>query len=79
MQEESGESLFKLVIDPYFGERSWDFRAIMAIMVSGLYYLNMYASVNGSIFCGIDLNTPEGREKIKKAVSFVVDQTYENL
>ncbi|CEJ69010.1 Bacterial regulatory proteins, tetR family [Chryseobacterium oranimense G311] len=79
MQEESGESLFKLIADPYFGERSWDFRAISAILVSGLYYLNMYASVNGSIFCGIDLNTPEGREKIKKAVSFLVDQTYENL
>jgi AcrR family transcriptional regulator len=79
MQEESGEKLLKMVIDPHFGERSWDFRAIAAIMVSGLYYLNMYASVNGSIFCGIDLNTPEGREKIKKAVSFLVDQTYENL
>ncbi|UWX61511.1 TetR/AcrR family transcriptional regulator [Chryseobacterium oranimense] len=79
MQEESGESLFKLIADPYFGERSWDFRAISAILVSGLYYLNMYASVNGSIFCGIDLNTPEGRERIKKAVSFLVDQTYENL
>jgi AcrR family transcriptional regulator len=79
MQEENGETLFKLVIDPHFGERSQDFRAIAAILVSGLYYLNMYASVNGSVFCGIDLNTDDGRDKIKKAVSFLIEQTYENL
>ncbi|MDP9960022.1 TetR/AcrR family transcriptional regulator [Chryseobacterium lathyri] len=79
MQEENGETLFKLIIDPYFGERSQDFRAISAILVSGLYYLNMYASVNGSVFCGIDLNTDDGRDKIKKAVSFLIEQTYENL
>ncbi|MDQ0064422.1 TetR/AcrR family transcriptional regulator [Chryseobacterium lathyri] len=79
MQEENGETLFKLIIDPHFGERSQDFRAISAILVSGLYYLNMYASVNGSVFCGIDLNTDDGRDKIKKAVSFLIEQTYENL
>jgi len=79
MQEENGETLFKFIIDPHFGERSQDFRAIAAILVSGLYYLNMYASVNGSVFCGIDLNTDDGRDKIKKAVSFLIEQTYENL
>ncbi|MDR6547359.1 MULTISPECIES: TetR/AcrR family transcriptional regulator [Chryseobacterium] len=78
-QEESGENLFTLIGDPYFKEHSQDFRAIMAIMVSGLYYLNLYSSLNGSIFCGIDVNTPEGRDKIKKAVSFLVEQTYEKL
>lgn len=79
MQEENGESLFKFIIEPYFGERTQDFRAITAIIISGLYYLNMYSSLNGSIFCGIDLSTEDGREKIKKAVSFLIDQTYENL
>lgn len=78
-QEESGENLFTLIGDPYFKEHSQDFRAIMAIMVSGLYYLNLYSSLNGSIFCGIDVNTTEGRDKIKKAVSFLVEQTYEKL
>lgn len=79
MQEENGENLFKFIIEPHFGERTQDFRAITAIIISGLYYLNMYSSVNGSVFCGIDLSTEEGRDKIKKAVSFLVDQTYENL
>ncbi|WP_223609268.1 TetR/AcrR family transcriptional regulator [Chryseobacterium sp. OSA05B] len=78
-QEENGESLFKFIIEPHFREKTQDFRAISAIIISGLYYLNMYSALNGSVFCGIDLSTEEGREKIKKAVSFLVDQTYENL
>lgn len=79
MQEENGEKLFKFIIDPHFEERSQDFRAVSAIIISGLYYLNLYSSVNGSVFCGIDINTDDGRDKIKKAVSFLVEQTYENL
>jgi hypothetical protein len=51
----------------------------MAIMVSGMYYVNLYASMNGSIFCGLDLNTPKGREYIKRATSFLVKQTYKKL
>lgn len=78
-QEENGEYIFKLLMESRFKEKLETYRAIMAIMVSGLYYLNMFSSLNGSIFCGIDTNTPEGREKIKKAISFMVDQTYENL
>ncbi|WP_426478914.1 TetR/AcrR family transcriptional regulator [Chryseobacterium sp. CBSDS_008] len=78
-QEENGEYIFKLLMESRFKENMDIYRSIMAIMVSGLYYLNMFASLNGSIFCGIDTNTPEGREKIKKAISFMVEQTYENL
>ncbi|MGE8511796.1 MAG: TetR/AcrR family transcriptional regulator [Chryseobacterium culicis] len=78
-QEENGEYIFKLLMDPYFKDNTEGVRSIMAIMVSGLYYLNMYAAINGSIFCGIDVNTPEGRDKIKQAVSFMLHHTYENL
>ncbi|RQO33797.1 TetR/AcrR family transcriptional regulator [Chryseobacterium sp. KBW03] len=78
-QEENGEYIFKLLMDSHFKENADDVRSIMAIMVSGLYYLNMYAAMNGSIFCGIDVNSSKGRDKIKKAISFLLDHTYENL
>ena len=78
-QEESGEYIFKMLMNPYFKDKTEDVRSIFAIMVSGLYYLNMYAAMNGSIFCGIDVNTIRGRDKIKKAISFLLYQTYENL
>ncbi|MGH1517573.1 TetR/AcrR family transcriptional regulator [Chryseobacterium sp. JK1] len=77
-QEENGEHLFKL-IDYKYTEYEKEFRSIMAIMVSGLYYLNMFSSVNGSLFCGIDVDTPEGRDKIKEAISFLVEQSYTKL
>lgn len=78
-QEENGEYIFNLMIDSYFEDRCEEFRAILAIMVSGLYYLNMYAEINGSVFCGIDVNTLKGRDKIKGAVSFLLKQSYDNL
>ncbi|WP_223600946.1 TetR/AcrR family transcriptional regulator [Chryseobacterium sp. GVT01B] len=78
-QEENGEYIFKLLMDSHFKDHAEDVRAIMAILVSGLYYLNMYAAMNGSIFCGIDVDTSKGRDKIKSAVSFLLNQTYENL
>ena len=78
-QEENGEYIFKLLMESRFKGNMEVYRSIMAIMVSGLYYLNMFASLNGSVFCGIDVNTPEGRPNIKKAISFMVDQTYEGL
>ncbi|UKB81512.1 TetR/AcrR family transcriptional regulator [Chryseobacterium sp. MEBOG07] len=78
-QEENGEYIFKLLMDSHFKENAEDVRSIMAIMVSGLYYLNMYAAINGSIFCGIDVNSSRGRDKIKKAISFLLNHTYENL
>ncbi|SIS64652.1 transcriptional regulator, TetR family [Chryseobacterium ureilyticum] len=78
-QEENGEHIFDNIFEPHFQEKSEDFRAVMAIMVSGLYYLNMFASVNGSIFCGLDMNSAEGRERVKKAISFLVEQSYDNL
>jgi AcrR family transcriptional regulator len=78
-QEKNGEYIFKLLMDRHFKENADEVRSIMAILVSGLYYLNMYSAMNGSIFCGIDVDTSKGREKIKKAISFLLNQTYENL
>jgi|SRR6218665_530669 len=78
-QEESGEALFQAVTDPHFGDKAESFRAVMAILVSGVYYLNLYAAINGSVFCGLDIKSENGREKIGEALKFLVDQTYEGL
>ncbi|WP_461790693.1 TetR/AcrR family transcriptional regulator [Pedobacter sp.] len=78
-QEKNGELLFENLIAPHFGEQTSLYRGISAIIVSGLYYLNLSAEVNGSIFCGIDLKTEAGRIQIKKAITFILDQTYNHL
>lgn len=76
-QEASGEILFTHITDPHFGANAEKFRAITAILTAGMYYLNMYAEVNGSIFSGIDLKTEIGRKAIKDASDFIVDKAYE--
>lgn len=79
IQEENREYIFKMLMNPYVKDKTEDVRSILAILVSGLYYLNMYAAMNGSIFCGIDLSTIKGRDKIKTAISFLLHCTYEHL
>ncbi|THV56454.1 TetR/AcrR family transcriptional regulator [Chryseobacterium candidae] len=78
-QEQNGEYIFKLLMDSHFKNNAEHVRSIMAIMFSGLYYLNMYAAMNGSIFCGIDVDCPKGRDKIRKAISFMLHHTYKSL
>jgi DNA-binding transcriptional regulator YbjK len=78
-QEENGERLFQSVFEPHFGDKTKRYRAITAILVSGLYYINMYQALNGSIFCGLDMKTEEGRNEVKEAINFLVEQTYCNL
>src|SRR5690606_1532992 len=45
-QEATGELLLQGITDPHFGENAAQFRAIMAVLISGAYYLNLYAAVN---------------------------------
>jgi hypothetical protein len=51
-------------------------RAIMALIVSGAYYLNLYTGYNANKFCGIDLKTEEGRKEIEKAIVDIIDFAY---
>lgn len=78
-QEANGETLLQSITDPHFGGQSAQFRAIMAVLIAGTYYLDLYATVNGSVFCGIDLEAEKGKEEIRKALSFLLKSTYKNL
>lgn len=76
-REEVGEELFKNITDPYFGDKSDEYRAITALLVSGIYHLNLYTGHNGTTFCGIDLKSDEGRKKIEKAIVDIIDYAYD--
>lgn len=67
-REELGSDLFRLT-DPLFSDTTVDLRGIVALQVAGIYYLVLHAKNNGSTFCEIDVNTLEGRERIKQAVT----------
>lgn len=70
-REVLGEELFALLDgNP---TTQFDLRPILAVQIAGLYYLSLHAKANGSLFCGIDLNTPEGRQRIINAMESVMD------
>ncbi|GAB0156584.1 TetR/AcrR family transcriptional regulator [Chryseobacterium daecheongense] len=75
-REDVGAELFA-VTDPIFGENAKRFRAILALIVSGAYYLNLYPAYNANEFCGLDMKTDEGRSEIEKAIVDIVDFAYQ--
>lgn len=77
-RERNGEQLFSQIADPYFAENALQYRAIMAILISGIYYLNLYKGVNAETFCGIDLTKNEGSQQIKGALGKIIDLVYED-
>ena len=77
-REDAGEALFEKVLDPHFGDKATRTRAIMALIVSGAYYLNLYTGHNANKFCGIDLKTEDGRKEIENAIVELVDLAYQD-
>ncbi|RWW91719.1 TetR/AcrR family transcriptional regulator [Flavobacterium cerinum] len=77
-RELNGEVLLKNITDPFFGDNAENFRAAMAILISGSYYLNMYTSSSNSTFCGIDPSKGKGKEAIKTALKYIVDLLYKD-
>lgn len=77
-RELNGELLLSQISDPYFAENATQYRAIMAILISGIYYLNMYKGGNADTFCGIDLTKETGTNEIKKALEKLIDLVYED-
>jgi AcrR family transcriptional regulator len=78
-QERAGELVFGSLTDPYFGENAGRYRGVAAVLVAGIYYLNLHAAVNTGTFCGIDLSSAEGRQHIREALSFLNKQAFEQL
>ena len=75
-REQMGEHMFG-IIDPYFKDSDVNFRALMAVSVAGIYFLVLNAKINGSTFCGVDLNKDEDIKEVEKAVKQLVDLAYE--
>jgi len=76
-REAFGEEIFKM-LEPNFEKSDTDFRAVMALQIAGIIYMVLQAKANGNPFCGIDINKPEGMQRIHKALDQIVSLTYAN-
>lgn len=77
-REEIGEELFSKTI-PYFEHSDVDVRARFAIVISGIYYLTLHAKNNGSKFCGIDINTEDGKQRISDIIQELIFDAYDKV
>ena len=76
-RELMGSKIFSLT-DKEFQDKDIDVRAISALLVAGIYYMVLHAKSTDTLFCEIDINTPTGMERLKSAISFMVEKIYEN-
>ncbi|WCT13388.1 TetR/AcrR family transcriptional regulator [Mucilaginibacter jinjuensis] len=74
-REKLGETFFNSA-DPYFANTDVDLRAVAGLLVGGIYYMVLHAKSNDSLFCQIDVNSPEGLERIKNAIKQILKDTY---
>lgn len=57
-----------------FKDSDIDFVAISALLIAGIYYLNLHRKC--SPFCGIDISTEEGRNRLMNAVEDLADKLF---
>lgn len=72
-REQLGLKVFELA-DKEFEGSTVDIRAVTALLVAGIYYMVLHAKSTDTLFCGIDINTPEGMDRIKNAITLILQK-----
>jgi AcrR family transcriptional regulator len=70
-REKEGEKLLRLT-DPWFKDSGINFRALLALLLGGSYYLVLHAATNKSTVSGIDANLGSDHDEILKTISQVI-------
>jgi len=75
-REAEGAKLLDLT-SPFFVHSDVNFKAIIALLLGGSYYLVLHAMTNKSTVCGIDINWDKDREEILKTIGQVIGWSWE--
>ncbi len=62
------------IYESQFSDSDIDFVAISALLIAGIYYLNLHRKC--SPFCGIDISTQEGRTRLLNAIKGLSDKLF---
>jgi AcrR family transcriptional regulator len=76
-REALGEAFFKLA-DEEVKNQPVDLRPIAGLLVGGIYYMVLHAQTNDSLFCGIDMKTEEGLNRVKDAIKQILQNVYDH-
>ncbi len=77
VRETMGNELFKMT-DPYFEGSDVDLRAAYAIMLGGIYYLNLHANATGGTFCEIDTKSDIGKARVSKMLRMLISYCFDD-
>lgn len=76
-REVEGEKLLKMAT-PYFRESGVSFKAIIALLLGGSYYMVLqHKAINGMV-CGIDLNNEKDRNEVLVAIEKIVEWSWKH-
>jgi len=70
-RELEGENLFK-VTDPYFRDTNVNFRAVIGLLLGGIYYMVLHARTHNSVVSGIDLNEEADQIELSRTIEQII-------
>jgi len=75
-REEEGEKVLKMT-DPFFAGSDINFRALIALLLGGIYYIVLHGETNKSTVSGIDINLEKDRKAISETIRQVISWAWE--
>jgi len=75
-REKAGAQLFGLAT-PYFTNTGINFKAMIALLLGGSYYMVLHSQTNKSTVCGIDLNWEHDKDEVLKTIGQIIGWAWE--
>jgi AcrR family transcriptional regulator len=76
-EREINGSQIAALADPHFAGSAYNFRAILSLMLGGIYYIVWHAKNNGTTVCGIDINKYQDREDLVRSLGQLIDLVWD--
>lgn len=75
-RERLADQLFSIT-EGHFKDTDVNFRAVCAILNSGINHLVLHSKVRNAPYCGIDIKRPEDREKLIETIKLIINSAYD--
>lgn len=76
-REQLCKKMFSLSEKPQ-SEKKVNTNVVFALLVGGINYLVLHANSNGSTFCGIDIKSKNGKERMDKTLEQIITWAFES-
>ncbi|WP_090995815.1 TetR/AcrR family transcriptional regulator [Pedobacter insulae] len=75
-REAEGDKLLKMAV-PYFRESGVNFKAIIALLLGGSYYMVLQHKAINGVVCGIDLNSEKDKTDVLVAIGKIIEWAWQ--